>query len=319
MPLTFTARFWPLCYNNVTWATYRFESPTILLTLQHFDSITTKNASKLYDDVIMTTMSSKITSLTIVYSTVYSGADQRKHQSSASLAYVRGIHRGPVNSPHKWPVKRKMFPFDDVIMAQHYCIFVRGTIGDRWIPVTKGQWCGKCFRVMASAWDSFGTDCAFSFMMTSSNGNIFRVTGPLCGEFTGPGEFPAQRPVTRSFIVSLICVWINGWVNNREAGDLRRYRHHYDVIVMFLWLFIAVRIGKAGCRCWRYYADTLSFLPCHCKSFKDMVPVVEIYGHPICKRIAVNWHGYIDGLVQERCNSCALAVELCLSCTNPPT
>ena len=55
-------------------------------------------------------------SLTIVYSTVYSDADQRKHQSSASLAYVWGIHRGPVNSPHKWPVTRKMFPFDDVIM-----------------------------------------------------------------------------------------------------------------------------------------------------------------------------------------------------------
>ena len=56
------------------------------------------------------------TSLTIVYSTVYTGADQRKHQSSASLAFVWGIHRGPVNSPHKWPVTRKMFPFDDVIM-----------------------------------------------------------------------------------------------------------------------------------------------------------------------------------------------------------
>ena len=69
-----------------------------------------------YDDVIMTTMASQITSLTIVYSTVYSGADQRKHQSSASLAFVWGIHRGPVNSPHKWPVTRKMFPFDDVIM-----------------------------------------------------------------------------------------------------------------------------------------------------------------------------------------------------------
>ena len=69
-----------------------------------------------YDDVIMTTMASQITSLTIVYSTVYSGADQRKHQSSASLAIVRGIHRWPVNSPHKWPVTRKMFPFDDVIM-----------------------------------------------------------------------------------------------------------------------------------------------------------------------------------------------------------
>ena len=38
-------------------------------------------------------------------------------------------------------------------------------------------------------------------MMTSSNGNIFRVTGPLCGEFTGPGEFPTQRPVTRGFDV----------------------------------------------------------------------------------------------------------------------
>ena len=52
-----------------------------------------------YGDVIMGTMASQITSLIIVSSTVYSGGDQRKHQSSASLAFVRGIHRGPVNSP----------------------------------------------------------------------------------------------------------------------------------------------------------------------------------------------------------------------------
>ena len=65
----------------------------------------------------MGTMASQITSLTIVYSTVYSGTDQRKHQSSASLAFVRGIHRWPVNSPHKGPVTRQMFPFDDVIMS----------------------------------------------------------------------------------------------------------------------------------------------------------------------------------------------------------
>ena len=70
-----------------------------------------------YNDVIMSLIAFQITSLTIVYSTVYSGADQRKHQSSASLAFVRGIHRGRVNSPHKWPVTRKMFPFDDVIMG----------------------------------------------------------------------------------------------------------------------------------------------------------------------------------------------------------
>ena len=70
-----------------------------------------------YGDVIMTTIASEITSLTIVYTTFYSGADQSKHQSSASLAYVWGTHRGPVNSPHKGPVTRKMFPFDDVIMV----------------------------------------------------------------------------------------------------------------------------------------------------------------------------------------------------------
>ena len=69
-----------------------------------------------YNDVIMGAIASQITRLTIVYSTVYSDADQRKHQSSASLAFVRGIHRRPVNSPHKWPVTRKMLPFDDVIM-----------------------------------------------------------------------------------------------------------------------------------------------------------------------------------------------------------
>ena len=71
-----------------------------------------------YSDVIMGVMVSQITSLTIVYSTVYPGADQRKHQSSASLALVRGIHRWPVNSTHKWPVTRKMYPFNDIIMME---------------------------------------------------------------------------------------------------------------------------------------------------------------------------------------------------------
>ena len=65
----------------------------------------------------MRAMASQITSLAIVYSIVYSGADQRKHQSSASLAFVGGSHRWPGNSPHKGPVTRKMFPFDDVIMS----------------------------------------------------------------------------------------------------------------------------------------------------------------------------------------------------------
>ena len=84
-----------------------------------------------YSEVIMGPIASQITSLTIVYSTVYSDADQRKHQSSASLAFVRGIHRWPVNSPHKGPVTRKMFPFDDVIM--YFCFSL---VPDRYDAIT---------------------------------------------------------------------------------------------------------------------------------------------------------------------------------------
>ena len=68
--------------------------------------------------------------------------------------------------------------------------------------------------------------------MTSSNGNIFCVTGPLCGEFTAHGEFPTQRPVTRSFDVFFDVHWINVWVNNRETGDLKYHPALNDVIVM---------------------------------------------------------------------------------------
>ena len=75
-----------------------------------------------YNEVIMGMMASQITSLT----SVYWGVDQRKHQSSASLAFVRGNHRGLVNSPHQWPVTRNMFPFDDVIME--FCVIFQ------WFP-----------------------------------------------------------------------------------------------------------------------------------------------------------------------------------------
>ena len=77
-----------------------------------------------YNDVIMGSMAFQITSLAVVYSTVYSGTDQRHHQRSATLALVRGIHRWSVNSHHKWPVTRKRFPSDDVIM-----IFIGNTDG----------------------------------------------------------------------------------------------------------------------------------------------------------------------------------------------
>ena len=122
-------------------------------------------------------------------------------------------------------------------------------------------------------------------MMTSSNGNIFRVTGPLCGEFTGPGEFPTQRPVTRSFDVSLICVWINGWVNNREAGDLRRYRGHYDRSRWIphtkasdaeLWCFFDLRLNKRlSKQPWGWWFETLSWsLWRHCNGTQNSWPGV---------------------------------------------
>ena len=73
-----------------------------------------------YNDVLMSAMTSQITSVSIVYSTVCSGVDQRKHQIDASLVFVCGIHRWPMNSPQKGPVTLKMLQFDDIIM--HMCI-----------------------------------------------------------------------------------------------------------------------------------------------------------------------------------------------------
>ena len=74
----------------------------------------------------------------------------------------------------------------------------------------------------------------FTHMMTSSNGNIFRVTGHafVRGIHRSPVNSPHKSQWRGALMFSLICVWIIGWVNNREAGDLRRYRVHYDVIVM---------------------------------------------------------------------------------------
>ena len=99
----------------------------------------------------MGTIASQITSLTIVYSTIYSTVDQRKHQRSASLAFVQGIHQGSVNSPHKWPVTRKMFPFDDVscicrarhlTQQQHTPIIKDGVVGNTtWPHKNRVSWC----------------------------------------------------------------------------------------------------------------------------------------------------------------------------------
>ena len=97
--------------NEVKWVFF------LQFTLQIYVYISIQRWAFHYTNVIIGSIASQITSLTIVYSNDYPGSDQRKHQSSASLAFVRGMHRRPVNSPHKGSVTRKMFPFDDVIMS----------------------------------------------------------------------------------------------------------------------------------------------------------------------------------------------------------
>ena len=136
----------------------------------------------------MSAIASQITSFTLVYTTIYSDAHQRKDQSSASLAFVWGIHRRPVNSPHKGPVTRKMFPFDDVIM------FVA-----RWlINPAHGidlicSWYFICvLKLLIHNPDYWGRHQmeTFSALLAFCEGNR-----PVTG------GFPSQRPVTRSFDV----------------------------------------------------------------------------------------------------------------------
>ena len=95
----------------------------------------------------------------------------------------------------------------------------------RGIPIIK-------IRQLETALSQHGNTYAWKkrYMMTSSNGNIFRVTGHLSGEFTGDRWIPRTKPVTR--MLPLICSWINGWINNGEAGDLRRHLVHNDATVM---------------------------------------------------------------------------------------
>ena len=97
-----------------------------------------------YSDVIKHAMASQIASLAIVYSTVHSGADQRKHQSSASLAFVREIHWWPLNSPRKGPISRKKV----FIWWRH-----NGVTGTCLIQI--GCWTTGCWTIVFI----FGTAC----------------------------------------------------------------------------------------------------------------------------------------------------------------
>ena len=169
-------------------------------------------------DVIISAIASHITSLAIVYSAFYSGADQRKHQNSASLAFVRGIHRWQVNSPHKGLVTRKMFPFDDVIMhfwcqttkCSKPCFLIEplqqeGICEHGWMWIETAVVINRFDEMKASHYRDVimsvisnhrRLDCLLNrlFKHRSKKTLKLRVTGLCEGNSPVTDEFPAQRP-----------------------------------------------------------------------------------------------------------------------------
>ena len=107
------------------------------------------------------------------------------------------------------------------------------------------RWQLRTYR-LKHAWLSVCRCSCMSLMITSSNGNIFRVIGPLGGESTDDRwNFPHKVQWRGALIFSLICAWANAWANNRDAGDLRRHHAHYDVTVMCQMRSIPRSLGRA--------------------------------------------------------------------------
>ena len=134
------------------------------------------------------------------------------------------------------------------------------------------------------SWAAATPDC----MMTSSNGNIFRVTGPLCGEFTGPGEFPAQRPVTRSFDVFVhprlykrLSKQPWGWWFETPAWSLWRHRNgygrdiHYKINILLIWIRKEKNQKNHGIGGGNLFSNSHIFIS-HLKTSTDW-PIVWLY------------------------------------------
>ena len=119
-------------FSLVLWWWSKTLLPTVPLRQQDTIQITFKFGLAHYSDTTMGAMTSHITGVSIVCPTIWSGAHQRKHHSSASPTFVSGVQRSAVDSPHKGPITRKMFPFDNVIMSGQ----------ERWVGVCMGRWVG---------------------------------------------------------------------------------------------------------------------------------------------------------------------------------
>ena len=174
------------------------------------------------------------------------GCRSKKHQSSASLAFVRGIHRGPVNFPHKWPVTRKMFPFDDVIMYLEGWLTQVDTwtygkcVGDThqrsvWFLMQRCKWSTRIKSISLRMSITF-TGCKLTISWWRHQMETFSALLAICaGNSPVSGEFPAQRPVTRSFDVFFdlrpnkrLSKPSRGWWFETLSNPLWRHRNVYQ-------------------------------------------------------------------------------------------
>ena len=166
-----------------------------------------------YNDVIMSEMASQITSLTIVYSGAYSGGAKRKHQSSASLGFVRGIHRSPLNSPHKGPVMRKMFLFDGVILSVHIRDVVHHYGWQQYSEVMAGPWFWFHYRdIIMSA-------------MASQTIDMSLLGSTIC---SGMDQRKRQRSVSLAFVRG-IHQWL---VDSPHKGPVTQKMFPFDDVIM---------------------------------------------------------------------------------------
>ena len=219
--------------------------------------------------VIMGSIASQITSLTIVYSIVYSEADQRKHQSSASLAVVRGIHR-----TGEFPVQMASNAENVSIWRRHH---VQRSNKLHFRTCYLGlnlSWTRYCAAVLFSSNTKWS---GWQFVILDIRYMCLHVTrarmllSSLLFSWwrhqmeTFPRYWPFVRGIHRSpvnsshkgqwrgaLMFSLICAGINGWVNNLGAGDLIRHRTHHDVIVM---LEVLIRFFRCRLPCLRAFEE----------------------------------------------------------------
>ena len=157
------------------------------------------------------------------------------------------------------------------------CLSVMGLIDMKYFRIHKRyhryRWCGGQYLWMMYYAEHI-TVIRIKYVMTSSNGSIFCVTGPLWREFTGHRWIP----ITKASDAELWCFlwsahWTNGWINNREAGDLGRHRAHYDVIVVISWKW----------KLWRHDLWLASI--CDCGTICDHIMLQFVTRHDLWPKV----------------------------------